>query len=260
MDDFLWRAALGGIGMALISAPLGCFVVWRRLAYFGETVAHAGLLGVALGLLFHMNLTVGIFMSSLFLAVVLRLMERHTQLAKDTALGLLAHAVLALGLIVTSQFQGLQVDLFGLLFGDILSISQLDLLMVLGGLVLVWGLVYWLWQDLLTLCLDRELAVAEGVQVERVELIFSFAIALTIALSMKLVGLLLVTAMLIIPAAAAMNFSRSPEQMALLTALISASAVILGLLASLYIDIPTGPAIVVAMAGAFVLSSVLKSR
>ena len=260
MDDFLWRAALGGIGMALIAAPLGCFVVWRRMAYFGETIAHAGLLGVAFGLLLQINLTVGVFVVSLLVAFGLSLLEKHSRLAKDTALGLMAHVVLAVGLIVASQFQSLQLDLMGLLFGDILAISSFDLYLVFGGLLVIWGLVYWLWQDLLTLCLDRELALAEGVKVARVELLFSVAIALTIALAMKLVGLLLVTAMLIIPAAAAMNFSRSPEAMALFTAGISVSAVILGLLASLYIDIPTGPAIVVAMAVFFVLSSVFKTR
>ena len=260
MEDFLWRAALGGIGMALLAAPLGCFVVWRRMAYFGETIAHAGLLGVAFGVLLEINLTVGTFLMSLLVAFGLRLLDKHSRLAKDTALGLMAHVVLAVGLIVASQFQSLQLDLMGLLFGDILAISTFDLYLVFGGLLLVWGLVYFLWQDLLTLCLDRELALAEGVNVARVELLFSVAIALTIALAMKLVGLLLVTAMLIIPAAAAMNFSRSPEGMALITALLSGSAVILGILASLYVDIPTGPAIVVVMAVMFVISSVMKIR
>lgn len=260
MDDFLWRAALGGVGMALIAAPLGCFVVWRRMAYFGETIAHAGLLGVAFGLLAQINLTLGIFLASLMVAFGLRFIETHSSLAKDTALGLMAHVVLAVGLIVTSQFQTLQIDMMGLLFGDILAISNFDLIVVFAGLVVIWALIAWLWQDLLTLSLDRELAMAEGVNVARVELMFSVAIAATVALAMKLVGLLLVTAMLIIPAAAAMKFSRTPEQMAMITALFSCLSVIAGLLASLYIDIPTGPAIVVAMAGFFVLSSLVRSR
>ena len=259
MDDFLWRAALGGIGMALIAAPLGCFVVWQRMAYFGETVAHAGLLGVALGLLLQMNITIGIFVASLMVAFGLRVVEKHTNLAKDTALGLMAHVVLALGLIVTSQFQTLQVDMMGLLFGDILAISNQDLVMVLIGLILVWGLLYFIWQDLLTLSLDREMALAEGVNAGRVELLFSVAIAMTVALAMKLVGLLLVTAMLIIPAAAAMNFSRTPEQMAVITGIISIFSVLAGLGASLFVDIPTGPAIVVTMAVCFLFSNLLKA-
>ena len=259
MDDFLWRAALGGIGMALIAAPLGCFVVWQRMAYFGETVAHAGLLGVALGLLLQINITIGIFVTSLLVAFGLRVVEKHSNLAKDTALGLLAHVVLALGLIITSQFQTLQVDMMGLLFGDILAISNADLLMVLVGLILVWGLLTFIWQDLLTLSLDREMALAEGVNAGRIELLFSVAIAMTVALSMKLVGLLLVTAMLIIPAAAAMNFAKTPEQMAVMTGVTSVFSVIAGLAASLFIDIPTGPAIVVAMAVCFLLANLLKA-
>lgn len=258
MDDFLWRALIGGIGMALIAAPLGCFVVWQRMAYFGETIAHAGLLGAALGILLQLNLTIGVFVAALMVAFGLRLVERHSSLAKDTALGLLAHVVLAIGLIVASQFQSLQVDLMGLLFGDILAITMTDLAMIGGGLVLIWGLIAYLWQDMLTISVDRELALAEGVNVPRSEFLFSVAIAATVALAMKLVGLLLVTAMLIIPAAGAMNFSRTPEQMVVVTALISAASVIGGLAGSVYFDIPTGPAIVVAMALVFLLSTPLK--
>ncbi len=258
MDDFLWRALIGGIGMALIAAPLGCFVVWQRMAYFGETIAHAGLLGAALGILLQLNLTIGVFFAAVLVAFGLRLVERHSSLAKDTALGLLAHVVLAIGLIVASQFQSLQVDLMGLLFGDILAISMTDILMIGGGLILIWSLIAYLWQDMLTISLDRELALAEGVNVPRTEFLFSIAIAATVALSMKLVGLLLVTAMLIIPAAGAMNFSRTPEQMVMVTAVISAVSVIGGLAGSVYFDIPTGPAIVVAMALVFLLSTPLK--
>lgn len=258
MDDFLMRALVGGMGMALISAPLGCFVVWQRMAYFGETIAHAGLLGVAFGLLTSINLTVSVFLAALLVAFGLRVVERSSKLAKDTALGLLAHVVLAIGLIVTSQFQSLQIDMMGLLFGDILAISMVDIYMVLGGLAVIWALMIWLWQDLLSVSVDRELAMAEGVPVARGEFLFSIAIAATIALSMKLVGLLLVTAMLIIPAASAMNFSRTPEQMVIFTGLISVASVICGLVASLNFDIPTGPSIVVSMALFFVLSSGLK--
>lgn len=258
MDDFIIRAGLGGIGMALIAAPLGCYVVWQRMAYFGETIAHSGLLGVAFGLLTSINLTLGVFLAAVMVTFGLRAVERKTYLAKDTALGLIAHVVLALGLIVTSQFQSLQVDMMGLLFGDILAISKLDLLLVLGGLIAIWGLIAWLWQDMMALSIDRELALAEGVRVNKVEFLLSLAIAATVALSMKLVGLMLVTAMLIIPAAGAMGIARTPEQMVVYTALISSLSVVSGLLASFYADIPTGPAIVVAMACFFLLTSLVK--
>lgn len=258
MDDFIIRAGLGGIGMALIAAPLGCYVVWQRMAYFGETIAHSGLLGVAFGLLTSINLTLGVFLAAVMVTFGLRAVERKTYLAKDTALGLIAHVVLALGLIVTSQFQSLQVDMMGLLFGDILAISKLDLILVLGGLIAIWGLIAWLWQDMMALSIDRELALAEGVRVNKVEFLLSMAIAATVALAMKLVGLLLVTAMLIIPAAGAMGLARTPEQMVLYTAFISSLSVLCGLFASFYVDIPTGPAIVVAMAFFFLLTSLVK--
>lgn len=260
MDEFLLRAGLGGIGLALLAAPLGCFVIWRRMAYFGETIAHGGLLGAALGLFMGVSLTLGIFIAALIVALGLKVIERRSHLASDAVLGLLAPVVLALGLIVASRFQSLQVDLMGLLFGDILAISWPDLGLIAGGLLVVGGLVAFIWQDMLTISLDRELALAEGVKVERVEFLFTLAIAATVALAMKLVGLLLVTAMLIIPAATASNLARTPEQMVLVAGALSALSVIGGLAGSIYLDLPSGPAIVVFMALIFLLSSFFKER
>ncbi len=258
IDEFLWRAALGGMGMALIAAPLGCFVVWRRMAYFGETIAHSGLLGVALGLIAGLNLTLAVFVLALIVACGLQLIERRTKLAKDTALGLLAHVVLALGLIIASLIPSLRVDLMGLLFGDILAITWFDILVIYASGIAILIMVWKLWSDLLAISIDRELAQAEGVHVARIEFLFSLLIAATVALAMKLVGLLLVTAMLIIPAAGAMHRARTPEQMVLIAAVISVLSVIAGLGGSLFADIPPGPAIVVSMAVFFLLLSAVK--
>ena len=258
MDEFLWRAALGGIGVALISAPLGCFVVWRRMAYFGETIAHSALLGVALGFLAGVNLTLAVFAMAVVVAGGLRLIDRETKLAKDTALGLLAHVVLAVGLITVSLVPSMRVDLMGLLFGDILAIGWDDVALVFGVGAVILLIVKFMWNDLLSISVDKELAGAEGVEVELVEFKFSVLIAATIALAIKLVGLLLVTAMLIIPAAAAMHQARTPEQMVVLAIIVSVLSVAAGLAGSLFADVPAGPAIVASMAVFFLLFSAVK--
>lgn len=259
MEDFLWRALIAGLGIALLAAPLGCFVVWQRMAYFGETVAHAGLLGLSLGIITNLPASAAIFLTSLLVAFGLKMVQRTTLLAKDTALGLIAHVVLATGLIVASQFQALQIDMMSLLFGDILAVTIEDLWLVLFGLIVVWGLIYLLWEDLLMISIDPEMAAAEGVPIGRMNLILAIAIALTVALAMKLVGLLLVTAMMIIPAAGAMNLSRTPEQMAVIAAGLSLFSVICGFFLSLYFDVPTGPLIVVMMAVLFILSTLRRA-
>ena len=258
LDSFFIRAVLGGLGVALVAAPLGCFVVWRRMAYFGDAMAHSALLGVALGILLGVELRIGIAGVLLAAAFLLSLLQRQKTLAGDTLLGILAHASLALGLVTVAFLSSVRVDLYAFLFGDILAVSRADLLWIyatgLGVMVLLW----FFWRDLLTATLDADLARAEGIKVERVQLLFMLAIAVTIAMAMKVVGILLVTSLLILPAAAARMLSRTPEQMAIISAGAGALAVILGLNASLYSDSPGGPSIVVAAACLLVLAALAR--
>lgn len=253
IEDFLWRALAAGVGVALVAGPLGCFIVWRRMAYFGDSLAHSALLGVALGLIFGLNLTLGVVVSSITLALLLVLLQRQRRLASDTLLGILSHAGLALSLVALSFFETLRIDLLSYLFGDVLAVTMIDLLWIYGGGLLALAVLAVIWRNLLAATIHEELALAEGVPVVAVRLCFVMLIALVIAIAMKVVGILLITALLIIPAAAARQFARTPEQMALLAAVVGAAAVVLGLMGSMRWDTPAGPSIVTGAVALFVL-------
>lgn len=254
LDDFFGRALLAGIGLALTAGPLGCFIVWRRMAYFGDTMAHSALLGVALAFLFEINLTVGVFVVATLVSLALLALQRRGALSTDALLGILSHSTLALGLVMVAFMTWVRVDLMGFLFGDILAVSRLDIALIWGGGALVLGLLAWLWRPLLAATVNEELALAEDMAPERSRLVFMLMMALVIAIAMKLVGVLLITALMIIPAATARRFAATPEQMAVLAALAGALAVVGGLFGSLRFDTPSGPSIVVAALLLFLLS------
>ncbi len=253
-DDFLLRGLVGALGVALIAGPLGCFIVWRRMAYFGDSLAHSALLGVALGIVIGVNPSFGIILISITLATFLVLMQQQQRLASDTLLGIMAHSGLALGLVALSFFDGYRVDLFAYLFGDVLAVTVQHIYWIYGVAVLALCVLVPIWQPLLLMTVDETLAHAEGVPVMAVRLALVLLIALVIAVAMKIVGVLLITSLLIIPAATARQFSRTPEQMALLAILAGALAVSTGLFGSLTWDTPSGPSIVVAALVLFILS------
>ncbi|MFO7642208.1 MAG: zinc ABC transporter permease subunit ZnuB [Candidatus Competibacteraceae bacterium] len=260
MDDFLIRAMLGGFGVALAAGPLGTFVVWRRMAYFGDTLAHSGLLGVVLGIVLNVNPQLGVVATCLLVALVLVLLQRQRRLAADTLLGILAHATLSLGLVALAFMETVRVDLVGYLFGDILAINMTDLYWIWGGALLALGALAWLWRPLLAATVHEELAQVEGVPAFSVRLAFMALIAIVIAVAMKVVGILLITSLLIIPAAAARRFARSPEGMAVLASVFGCMAVGSGLWASLRWDTPAGPSVVVAATALFVLAFLIPSQ
>jgi zinc transport system permease protein len=254
LDDFLIRAALAGIGLALAAGPLGCFVVWRRMAYFGDATAHAAILGVALSLAFSLSLFVGVLVAALAMSLgVLALAGRIYTM--DTLLGVAAHGALALGLVAVSFLPGVRVDLMAYLFGDILAVSQLDLAVIWIGAVVVLILLRLRWQALLLVTLNTDLAAARGYDARREQLILTLALAVLVAVAIKIVGALLITAMLIIPAAAARSMSRTPESMAVIAAIVGLCSIISGLSASFYWNTPTGPTMIVAAIILFVLAS-----
>jgi len=254
LDDFFSRALVAGVGLALMTGPLGCFIVWRRMAYFGDTMAHSALLGVALAFLFEINLTAGVFLVAAAVSVALLFLQRRGALSADALLGILSHSTLALGLVIVAFMTWVRVDLMGFLFGDILAVSKLDIALIYGGGIFVIAMVAWLWRPLLASTVNDELALAEGMRPEMARFVFMLLMALVIAIAMKIVGILLITSLMIIPAAAARRFASTPEQMAVLASLVGAAAVAGGLFGSLYADTPSGPSIVVAALALFLLS------
>ena len=227
LDDFLTRALLAGIGLALVTGPTGCFIVWRRLAYFGETIAHSALLGVAIAILIDLHLADGIFAVASAVVLVMFYLERRDTLPTDTLLGLLSHGGLALGLVILSFFPGMRLDLHALLFGDILAVSRVDLAAVWAGGAAALGVLAWIWRPLLAATVSDDLATVAG---------------------------LLIVALLIIPAATVRRFSSSPERMAVGAAAMGVAAVGGGLLASAQLDTPSGPSIVVVALALFIVT------
>ncbi len=243
LDDFMTRATLAGIGLAFAAAPLGCFVVWRRMAYFGDATAHAAMLGVALSLAMQLSILVGAVVVALAMAATVNMLTGRSY-AMDTILGVLAHSALAFGLVAVSFLSGIRIDLMAYLFGDILAVSRGDLLIIWGGAGVVVALIASRWSALLTATLSEELAYANGLDPKRERLILSLSLAITVAVAIKVVGVLLIAAMLIIPAAAARSLARTPEAMAMIAAGIGGASALVGLRAAYVLDTPAGPSIV----------------
>ncbi|MDG6896035.1 zinc ABC transporter permease subunit ZnuB [Volucribacter amazonae] len=254
MFDILFPAWLTGILLSCITAPLGAFVVWRKMAYFGDTLAHSALLGVALGIFLQINPYLAILLLVLLLAIAMVWLENHNQYSVDTILGIIAHSCLSLGVITVGLLQNVRVDLMAYLFGDLLAINYQDVLYIGLGVLLVFAILLYYWNTLISVTVSPELAQVEGINVKKMRVILMLLTALTIALSMKFVGALIITSLLIIPAATARRFADTPEKMALIAVIISMLAVCMGLTLSAYYDTAAGPSVVISAALFFILS------
>ena len=260
MIELLFAPLLIGLMLAAVSGPLGCVVVWGRMAYFGDTLAHSALLGIALGYLLGLSPVIGVIVISSLLAIALALLQRQHMLANDTLLGIIAHGALATGLVIVSMMEGVRVDLMGFLFGDVLASNQSDLLWTLPVAGLILGLLALIWRPLLNITISSDLAKAEGVAVTKIRFVYLTLLACTVAIGMQVVGALLITALLIIPAATARKLASTPEQMALLASGFGGLAVLCGMLLSWYADTPAGPSIVMAATLMFIIVFTLKAN
>lgn len=254
MIELLLPGWFAGFLLALAAGPLGSFVVWRRMSYFGDTLAHASLLGVAFGLLLNISPFYAVIAITLLLSLLLVWLERRPHLAIDTLLGILAHSALSLGLVVVSLMSGVRVDLMAYLFGDLLSVTPTDLYTIGAGVAIVLAVLAFNWRSLLSMTISPELAQVDGVNIQRTKMVLMLVTALTIGVAMKFVGALIITSLLIIPAATARRFARSPEQMAGYAILVGILAVTAGLTFSAWYDTPAGPSVVLGASLMFMLS------
>lgn len=261
MIEFLWPAILAGLAVAALAGPLGCQLIWRRMAFFGDTLSHGALLGVALGALAGINLTAAVMLAATLIAVGLFLLQRKQRdLGTDTLLSVLAHTALAFGMIAVSVIDGAKPNLVALLFGDILFVTGTDALFIVAGAAVLLAVLVRFWRPITSATVQEDLACVEGVNTDAVKLLLALLLALLVAFAMKIVGLLLITALLIVPAAAARRFAKEPGQMAWIAALIGMGSVLGGVSASWVANLPTGPAIVATAASVFVLTRMLPAR
>lgn len=258
MLEILLPGWIAGMLLSLATGPLGSFVVWRRMSYFGDTLSHSSLLGVAIGLLLNINPYYTVIGVTLVLSLCLIWLEQRPQFAIDTLLGILAHSALSLGLIV-SLLSGARVELMSYLFGDLLAITWSDALIIGVGVTIVTAVVLKQWNNLLAMTVSAELAHVDGIHVKRTRLLLTLMLALVIGLSMKFVGALIITALLVIPPATARRFAKTPEQMAMVAIVISMLSVSGGLLLSAHYDTPAGPSVVICSTFLFLLSLLKKA-
>lgn len=257
-ESFFLYALFSGILLTFITGPLGCFVVWRKMAYFGDAIAHSALLGVAIAVVLETSHLLSILAVCLSFAFILINLRSHTVLSNDTLLGILAHGALAIGLVTYSIAQGTNANLHDLLFGDILTISEMDILYLAIGVFVCLFMIWKIWPATILNTMSEELAAAEGVNQKYISFILMILMAITVACSIQLIGVLLITALLIIPAAAARQFAKTPGQMAVIAIAIGTLSIIIGLFTSAQVDIPPAPAIVIAAFIFFIISLLKK--
>ena len=253
-DDFFTRALIAGIGIAIVTGPLGCLVIWRRLSYFGDTLAHSALLGVTLAYAFSINISLSVFIISGTVALLLLSLQKRTKLAGDSLLGLLAHSALAIGLVLIGFLSSIRFDLMGLLFGDILAVTVEDIFIIWFGGLIILGILFYIWKSIFAATVNYDLAAAEGMKPDLSNFIFTLLLAGVIAISIKMIGALLITGLLLIPAATARNLSTNPFQMVILSILLGITSVVTGLFGSLELNTASGPSIVVAALVLFIVS------
>lgn len=254
LEDFIFRAILAAVGISIISGSLGCFVIWKRMSYFSESISHSALLGTSLGFASGLGMHFGLVMVGAIFAIFIVILQRKNFLSNDTILGIFSHIFLSLGIVVLGFIGETNTDYFSLLFGDILSITNSDIIWVYVILTVLGLLLLIFWQRLLLLTLNEELAVAQGLNRDFYQLLFMLMIALAVSVSVQIVGVLLITSLLIIPPAVARVFSNTPSGMVFQSVIVSMVAVTIGISASMFYDVATGPAIVITLGGLFLLS------
>lgn len=253
-NEFFIRALFAGIGIILSTGPLGCFIVWQRMTYFGDTIAHSALLGVAFSLMLNLPLPLCIFMVAALTSIILLQIQKSEFIASDAILGVITHSTISISLIMLSFMTWVNTDLTSFLFGDILAVNTNDIIIIWSAGILNIVILIKIWKSLLATTVNYDLAKAEGMQPEKVKLIFTMITALMISISIKFIGITLITSLLILPTVTARRFATSPENMVILTTVIGILGVILGLYGSLIFDTPSGPSIIITSLIFFILS------
>jgi zinc transport system permease protein len=248
MIELILYPALAGVLLALIGGPLGSFVIWQRMAYFGESIAHSALLGIAIAIFLNINMTATMLIVCCAMAAALNRVQKKFQLSLNTLLAIMAHTSLATGLVIISLVPGFRLDINSFLFGDLLAIGKNEFTLIAIVSLTAFIFISSQWHKLISLAANEELAFVEGINTGRLQLLLLLCMAVVVAIGIKAVGVLLIVSLLVIPAATSRKWASSPEAMAILASALGATAVIAGLALSYYADTPTGPS-VVAIAG-----------
>jgi zinc transport system permease protein len=254
LDDFLVRSVLAGLIMVTIAAPMGCLMVWQRLAFLSDTLGHAAVFGVGLGLMLNLAPIAGVLAVALLIVFSLSRVSNFNSALSETTLAIISHTGLAGGIILVGLLPAQTVNLESILFGDLLATTPADLLHMLVTTAVLLILLAHHWRGFVALSVSREIAQAEGIEVRKLQFLMYAMIALLVAVMMQVMGVLLIAAMLVIPTTSARLFSRGPEQMVMLSALYGLGALAGGITSSYQFDWQTGPAIVVSASALLLLT------
>lgn len=253
LDPFIIRALIAGVGIASISGVLGCFVIWKRLAYFADSIAHSTILGVALGFVAEIATEIGVIIVCFAFIIFLLWLQKNKALATDTLLCILTYTSLSIGMVIISVI-GQRFDIHSYLFGDILTVTLNEIYLIYIGGFITLIILMLNWSSFILMTIHEDLAAAEGVPVLLINSIFMFLIMIVVIVSIRIVGVILITSMLIIPAASARYLTHSPKNMAIVASLLCVASIIIGILCSNMLDIFCGPSIVISSAAIFMLT------
>ena len=257
---FMQRALVAALLVGIVCSVLGCYVVLRSLAFFGDALAHAILPGVAIAYIAGFNLLIGALIAALAVAFGIGLISDEGTIREDTAIGILFTAALSLGIVMISTIQTYAVDLTHILFGDVLGVGPHDLELTAGLTVVVLATVLLFYKELLIVSFDPLLARISGVSPRLVRAVLLLLLALCVVISLQTVGAGLVVAMLVTPAATASLLTRRLPTMMAVSATVGASSSVVGLYASYYLNVASGAAIVLTATAMFVVAFVFAPR
>lgn len=260
LEPFILKAILAGVGISIVVGALGCFVIWRKMAYLGDSLSHSSLLGIALGLAYGLNLHIAIILICSLFAIILVWLQYKKMLSNDSLLGILSHASLASGMILISLLKTPSIDLYSYLFGDILTVTKSDLMLIYFGAIIILLILFFKWQNFCLITISKDLAKSQNINIFYHQILLMFLMAITIAISIQIVGILLITSLLIIPSASARKFAKSPESMAIIASIFATLSVIFGIISSIFFDIPSGPAIVISAVIIFIFSQFANTK
>jgi len=255
---FMQRALIVGVILAFLLAVLGVFVVLRKMSFFADGIAHSSLAGVAIAILFAWNSLVVAVLVAVFFSVLIFFLEKRFKFSSDLAIGIIFTTGLSLGVILMSQTPGYQPELMSYLFGNILAIRSAEVWWILGFAVVILGFVFWKKKALTLFSLNSDLARVSGLKVDLLQLSLYVALSVAVVLSIKALGIILVSALLVIPVANARLLAKSFKSLLIWSIVISELIVMFGIVGSYYLDWPTAPTIVVVGAILFGILGIWK--
>ncbi|CAL4326378.1 zinc ABC transporter permease subunit ZnuB [Buchnera aphidicola] len=260
MFELILPGWLAGIILSLTTGPLGSFIVWRRMSSFGDTLSHSSLLALSISVALDVNSIYIVFFFISLLAIILAWLEKLLPCALETILSIISHSSLSLGIVFISLIasNSQQIDITNYLFGDLLAVTKSDLIIIIISSIIILSILFYRWNSVLLATINEELAQIDGINIFYARLTIMLMTALTISISIKFVGALLITSLLIIPPATAQHFSRSPEKMVVIAIIVSIISVTGGMFLSVFYNTPASPSIVLFASFLYLLSNFKK--